>query len=144
MAPERDVRGDEGLDEGLKEIRRPEDLNLRWILGVGLGTGGFVVASLAATWLFYREAADPGRFRPPSRFSEPRLQSDPAGDLRDFRARQAKELEGYAWADRERGLVSVPVARAMEVVAGRGAAAYDPPPGAGPEAPPGRIKESAR
>lgn len=141
MAPDEGVPGD---DEGLQEVRRPEDLDLRWIVRVGLGTGGFVIASLAATWLFYREAAEPGRFRPPARFPEPRLQSDPAGDLRDFRAQQAKELEGYAWADRERGLVRIPVARAMELVAGRGAAAYDPPPGAGPETPPGRVKESAR
>ena len=131
-------------DEALKEIREPEGLSLRWVLGVGLGTGGFVLAALAGTWLFYREAADPGPFRPPAAHPAPRLQTDPAADLRAFRKQQAQELEGYAWVDRERGLVRIPLDRAMGLIAGRGDAAYDPPPGAGPEKPPGRVREPAR
>ena len=37
--------------------------------------------------------------------------------LVDYRRQQRDLLEGYAWVDRENGLVQVPIERAMELVA---------------------------
>jgi hypothetical protein len=48
-------------------------------------------------------------------------------DLGALLKTQRAELQDYAWVDRDRGLVRIPVARAMQIVAARGAAAYDPP-----------------
>jgi hypothetical protein len=45
----------------------------------------------------------------------PLLQTDPAADLRAFRAREDSVLEGYGWADRAAGKARVPVERAMEM-----------------------------
>jgi hypothetical protein len=46
---------------------------------------------------------------------EPRLQSEPIGDLRKLREREQSTLDSYGWVDRERGVVRVPIERAMEL-----------------------------
>ena len=62
----------------------------------------------------------------PAAFAPPHLQSDPAGELRDYQTAQRARLSGYAWADRERGLVRIPIDRAMAMIATRGSGAYEP------------------
>jgi len=48
---------------------------------------------------------------------EPRLQTMPAEDLAEMRAREDTVLDGYGWQDRAAGVVHIPIARAMELVA---------------------------
>ena len=72
-----------------------------WPLGAVLGAG------LAVPEPRRRRAAGAG-LRAPAAFPAPQLQSDPAGDLRDYQAAQRARLSVYAWADRERGLVRIP------------------------------------
>jgi hypothetical protein len=111
----------------LEERREPLTLRPWLVVGVGLGTLGLVGATLGAVWLFESIAGIPGRgVAPPAAFAPPQLQSDPAGDLRDYLAAQRARLEGYAWADREKGLVRIPIERAMAMIAARGTAAYEP------------------
>jgi hypothetical protein len=107
---------------------RRDRLRLRpWtILGVGFATAALLAATLGGVMLVRHAAEWPQDGRPASRFPAPRLQADPAADLRAFQAEQARALQGYGWVDREGGLARIPVARAMEILAARGAAAYDP------------------
>lgn len=42
---------------------------------------------------------------------------DPTAELRDVRERENAHLDGYAWIDRSRGVVSIPIERAMELIA---------------------------
>lgn len=119
-------------EAGLEAIREGEDLAPRKVIWVGLGTAAFLVVAVAGLWFFYDWMGRSGPYREASRFPPPRLQSNPAGDLRDFKLSQSRELEGYAWADQQHGLVRVPIERVMRIVVGRGAAAYDPAPDAGP------------
>ncbi len=51
---------------------------------------------------------------------QPRLQEDPAADLEQFRARENAELNSYRWVDRARGIASIPIARAIQIVARQG------------------------
>jgi hypothetical protein len=51
---------------------------------------------------------------------EPRLSVKPGDELKALRAEEAKQLEGYDWIDREQGVVRIPIARAMEILAQRG------------------------
>jgi hypothetical protein len=111
----------------LAERREPLDLRPRLVVGIGLGTLGLVGAVLGAVWLFEGLAGfKASAVVPPAGFAPPRLQSDPAGELREYQAAQRARLSGYAWADRERGLVRIPIERAMAMVAARGAGAYEP------------------
>lgn len=114
-------------ETGLAERRAPEGLNSRAILLVGAGTLALVFAAIGLVVLFERllGITGPGALGPTA-FPPPRLQGDPAGDLRDYQAAQQARLAGYAWADRERGLVRIPVERAMAMIAARGAEAFAP------------------
>jgi hypothetical protein len=53
-------------------------------------------------------------------FPEPQLQKTPIPDLRAIRAEEDKILNSYAWVDPKRGVVRIPVAQAIEVLAKRG------------------------
>ena len=64
----------------------------------------------------YVAATEPGALEPPG----PRLQVKPELDLAVFRAQEDAILESYAWVDKERGIVRIPVAEAMRIVAERG------------------------
>lgn len=64
----------------------------------------------------------------------PRNESEPQTDLNDYLARQKAALSGYGWVDRSKGVVSIPIGRAMAIIAQRGVppskpggAAYYPP-----------------
>jgi hypothetical protein len=51
---------------------------------------------------------------------EPRLQRHPAQDMRELRADEDKLMKQYAWIDPDKGIVRIPVERAMELIAQRG------------------------
>ncbi len=53
-------------------------------------------------------------------FPQPQLQKTPIPDLKAVRAEEEKMLNGYAWVDRTKGVVRIPVDRAIEVLAQRG------------------------
>src|SRR3954468_22371404 len=52
----------------------------------------------------------------------PLLQRDPVADMTEMRAREDRELNEAAWIDRQGGVVRLPLADAIDVVAARGVA----------------------
>lgn len=50
----------------------------------------------------------------------PRLQTTPATDLRGFQESESLVLTTYGWVDKEKGVVRIPVSRAIDLVAERG------------------------
>jgi hypothetical protein len=50
----------------------------------------------------------------------PRLQTTPSSDLEAMRARDEERLNSFAWVEEAQGIVRIPIARAMEIVAERG------------------------
>jgi hypothetical protein len=76
-------------------------------------------------WLFARQHPSPD---PPSRIAfnpqpvapEPRLQNNPTMDLESFAKDQNTRLNSYGWIDRERGVIHIPIERAMDLIAERG------------------------
>jgi hypothetical protein len=65
------------------------------------------------------------RTEPPA----PRLQPDPRADLLAQRALEDALLETYGWVDKSRGIVRVPIERAIDVLAERGLPARPAAPG---------------
>lgn len=57
-----------------------------------------------------------GRSEPPA----PRLQARPILDLQALRAEEAAALQSYGWIDRDRGIVRIPIERAMALLTARG------------------------
>lgn len=56
------------------------------------------------------------RIAPPG----PRLQTDPPGDLRRFRAEENKRLDTYYWIDKQKGIVHVPIEQTIKKLATTG------------------------
>ena len=63
---------------------------------------------------------------PTKLFPQPRLQRTPILDLRAIRAEEDKVLDSYAWVDQKQGIVRIPVAQAIDVLAKRGLPATVP------------------
>ena len=55
-----------------------------------------------------------------SSFPQPQLQQTPVVDLKTIRAEEDQYLNSYAWVDQKKGVVRIPIDRAIEVLAQRG------------------------
>jgi hypothetical protein len=51
---------------------------------------------------------------------EPRIQASPTADLQTLRAKENDILTHYRWIDRSKGVVAIPIDRAIELIAQRG------------------------
>lgn len=115
------------------EVRGHEqsDVSPRPIVIAGIGLAVLVLVALGSMRLLFdyylareiREgpAANPlalaeGERVPP----EPRLLPHPIEQLRELRAREDDVLQTYGWIDRDKGIVRIPIERAMQLVAERG------------------------
>src|SRR5918994_3923290 len=83
---------------------------LWWLLGV------YERQNERAQTQAFPMAAGQGDRLPPA----PRLQDNPQQELQRLRAQQKALLEGYAWANKEAGLVRIPIEDAMKMVVERG------------------------
>jgi hypothetical protein len=107
------------------------DVDVRAVTKFGLGIGAGVVVSFFLIWfLFDRFAArEMGRNTQPEPMAasnpqkeppEPRLQPAPVMDLKTFRSGEDAILNSYGWVDPGKGIVRIPVERALELVAREG------------------------
>jgi hypothetical protein len=51
---------------------------------------------------------------------EPRLQASPAAEFQSYRAAQMGQLNKYHWTNRDKGMVGIPIQRAMDLIVQRG------------------------
>jgi hypothetical protein len=79
------------------------------------------------SWLFGRFGAAAARNDPAQSAlaadqmpPEPRLEVDPASALARWREEENRQLSNYGWIDAQRGVVRIPVGRAIEILAERG------------------------
>ena len=109
------------------------------VLFAGLLVAGSILIHIALYLLmFYFEAeakqADP-RLSPFADVKQapppPRLQARPALDYDALAARERTELRKVDWVDRKRGIVQIPIDRAMELLLERGLPKTKPQPIAG-------------
>jgi hypothetical protein len=85
-------------------------LFLWWLLGVYERQN-----QRAQTQVFPMAAGQEDRLPP-----APRLQDNPQQELQELRAQQKALLEGYAWVNKETGIVRIPIEDAMKIVVARG------------------------
>ncbi len=117
---------------GNPTVRHEErDVNARAVTAAGLGIFGFTVAAVFAMWFLFNFLARRETPGEPARaaWSEtsqlppaPRLQASPAADYKNIRAAEDKLMNSYAWIDPDKGIVRIPVNRALEILAQRGIA----------------------
>lgn len=101
-----------------------------------LGVVVTAVVLAAVFWLFRsvrdRQAATDPVVSPyaanPAPFVGPKLQASPPTDLQEIRAHEERILGSYGWVDRERGIVRIPIDRAMDLLLERGLPAAEDAP----------------
>lgn len=120
----------------------PTDVDLSGAPKILIYSVLFMVITFAAMWLMFRffinleQAKDPPRSPVVSsstpRSSQmgslpgertpagPQLQTDEPLDLRTFRRAEDALLHNYGWIDKEKGIVRLPVERAIDLLAERG------------------------
>ncbi len=105
----------------------PYDVDVGAILRWGVVLVVLIAASALASWVFfdalasYETARDPelapmAKLRGPEIPPEPRLQVAPPQDLQRMLGEQGATLSGYGWVDEKKGIVRVPIERAMDLV----------------------------
>lgn len=108
------------------ELPEKPGVATRPVLLVVIGFFAFVGISLVVLEAYYTWTIRSPVLAPPRLFPEPRLQVDPRIDLEHLRAAQRQQLADYAWVDRDRGLIRIPITRAMDLIAARGEQALSP------------------
>ena len=129
-----------------REHMSPEapDVAVRSVLAYVFGFLACAVAGIAALYAYYLLTVTGPLMATPRVFPEPRLQTDPHGDLRQFYAAQRKALSTYAWVDPAHDIVQIPIDRAMLLIVARGGHALDPLPNRAPVAAPDRSGGAAK
>jgi hypothetical protein len=98
----------------------------RWPLAaVGASLALLALAS-AGLWLVFTASVQTQQQPPATQAPAPRLQTDPSVELQRVLAAQRRRLAGYRWVDRDAGLISIPIDRAMALIAKHGADTYAP------------------
>ena len=105
------------------------DVDLRRITywGVGLAVAVLLILVLLF-WLFNffskresRLGHDPVGIRQSTpQTTGPPLQISPRNEMAEMRAAEEKILQSYGWIDQQKGIVRIPIERAMELTAQRG------------------------
>jgi type IV secretory pathway TrbD component len=102
------------------------DVNTFAVTAAGLGIFGMVLIVIFGMWFVFhflaeREAAKgPPLVSAPQLPPEPRLQATPVADYKAIRAAEDRILNSYGWIDPDKGVVRIPVSRALEIVARKG------------------------
>jgi hypothetical protein len=115
------------------------DINIRAVFGFGAALVVAAIVIHVAIWgLFeYFDAREtrgsantalPMAASEPRLPPEPRLQVTPRQDAEAFRAREDAILNGYAWVNRDTGLVRIPIAEAMRLTVQKGLPVRQVPP----------------
>jgi hypothetical protein len=145
-----------GRDEGQSESKAFEtrDVKMRPLVVFIAGIAVMGVVSYLVIFVLFRffsgqaakqdavlapsslsQPATPGEERLPP---EPRIQANPAGDLKVLRDQEDVMLTTYGWVDQQAGVVRVPIDVAMKLVLEQGLPVRQPevaPPAAGTPAP---------
>jgi hypothetical protein len=101
-----------------------DDVRLMVIGVLALVTIAFLVLIPLILRATYSEALPDANRRlavvPPA----PVLQTDPAADLRAFRAKEDARLDSYGWVDHSKGVAHIPIRQAMGDIVARGIAGF--------------------
>ncbi len=101
-------------------------VDVRAVLLTACASVVLVVGAVAGLHAVYRAYVPNPAPPPPREFPEPQVRPDEAQQLRRLLSEQRARLAGYAWADRQKSLVRIPIDRAMQLIVQKGAHAWDP------------------
>jgi len=90
----------------------PDDVSVTKVVIAGLAVAAAIAVSVIVAFWLYRGSHD-GPITSPVIAGGITLQSAPGRDVAAYRAEKQRTLSRYAWVDRDRGIVTIPIERAM-------------------------------
>lgn len=97
------------------------DVKFRFLAcGAGIVLTALLLTTFGVMWLFPTSVHDRRIPSPLPVYPAPRLQTDPAADLRRFTAQELARLNSAGWTDQDHGIVHIPIHEAMRRVADQG------------------------
>ena len=107
------------------------DINARAIIRLGIALTTIVTVACFTLWFVFDQfaAREAARSTPPSSLIQregakqppaPRLEANPPSELKQVLEDEDAILNTYGWVDPQHGVVRLPIARAMDLVAERG------------------------
>jgi hypothetical protein len=81
-----------------------------------------LLSVLLGMWLYPSTLVDRRLSGTLPSYPEPQLQSNPAADLRRFKAEELSRLDSSGWVDRSQGIAHIPIDEAMRRLAEQGVA----------------------
>jgi len=105
-----------------------QDVSLHSMVYSALGLAVLIILGFLASWFVFKYYVRVQKLGPPaSPFDNtrtlppaPRLQVNPAEDLKAYQAKEDAILHSYGWADKSAGVVRIPIERAMDLSLQRG------------------------
>jgi hypothetical protein len=118
----------------------PGDVNAQALTKFGLSMAALIVVFLFGLWGMFEylknREAELGLPLSPTAIvnaqkhpPDPQLQAHAAQAMRDWRAAEDRAMHQYAWIDPDKGIVQIPVDRALDLIAQRGLPAAPAQPG---------------
>jgi len=98
----------------------------RRVVVIAAGLMVMMVGAVAGFAVLYVRQLPANQLPPPELFPAPRVQVDEKALRLRLEAEQRSRLSGYHWENAQKTLIGIPVKRAMQILAARGAKAYDP------------------
>jgi hypothetical protein len=99
------------------------DISERFIWGaIAVSAGLLLACALLTFWVYPGSRLERSVHLPLAAYPEPRLQPDPAADMRAFYGQEMRRLSSSGWADASHQAAHIPIDQAMREVARDGIA----------------------
>ena len=115
-----------GEEHHIQYVPEPPKVKLTFVGWTAFGMLLLLIAAIGGFYGIYH-AAGPTRVLPaPQEFPQPRVDTRESEELRRIRETQSAKLRTWRWSDDQHSSVQIPIERAMELLAAKGAQAYEP------------------
>lgn len=115
-----------GEGHHIKYVPEPPSVRLSFVGWSAVGSLLLLVVSIGVLFGIYHTAVPSQAQSAPQSFPPPRVDTTESDELRRVTDAQSKQLEKWQWADGQHSTVQVPIERAMQLLAKKGADAYQP------------------
>lgn len=115
-------------DEGhhIQYVPEPPGVGMAFVRWSAFASLLLLVVSIGGLYAIYHGIVPGTTPRAPQAFPQPRVDTTESDELRRITDAQNRKLETWQWADSQHATVQVPIERAMQLLAKKGADAYQP------------------
>ena len=115
-----------GEEHHIEYVPEPPSVGMAFVGWSAVGSLLLLVVAIGALFGLFHVVVPSRAPTPPQAFPQPRVDTSESEELRRITDAQKKKLETWQWADSEHSTVQVPIERAMQLLAQKGAEAYQP------------------